>query len=55
MSKELRFLQITAKHQEFLFYHISNDKSFTPKYPNPGGGGTLGIAEWGCAAGTLES
>ena len=53
MSKELRFLQITAKHQEFLFYH-PNDKSFIPKYPNPGGG-TLGIAEWGCAAGTLES
>ena len=33
MSKELRFLQITAKQQDF-FYHISNDKSFIPKYPD---------------------
>ena len=33
MSKELRFLQITAKHQDF-FYHIYNDKNFIPKYPN---------------------
>ena len=33
MSKALRFLQITAKHQEFpLFYRISNDKNFIPKY-----------------------
>ena len=33
MAKELRFLQITAKHQDF-FYHIYNDKNFIPKYPN---------------------
>ena len=33
MSKELRFLQITAKHQDF-FNHISNDKNFIPKYPD---------------------
>ena len=33
MSKELRFLQITAKHQDF-FPHIYNDKTFIPKYPN---------------------
>ena len=33
MSKELRFLQITAKHQDF-FNHIFNDKNFIPKYPN---------------------
>ena len=33
MSKELRFLQITAKHQYF-FPHIYNDKTFIPKYPN---------------------
>ena len=33
MSKALRFLQITAKHQDFpLFYRISNDKNFIPKY-----------------------
>ena len=33
MSKALRFLQITAKHQDFLlFYYISNDKNFIPKY-----------------------
>ena len=31
--KELRFLQITAKHQDFS-YHISNDKNFNPKYPD---------------------
>ena len=31
MSKELRFQQITAKHQDF-FYHIFNDKNFIPKY-----------------------
>ena len=23
-------------------------------YPRGGGGGTLGISKWGCAAGTLE-
>ena len=33
MSKELRFLQITAKQQDF-FYNISNDKNFIPKYPD---------------------
>ena len=33
MSKALRFLQITAKHQDFpLFYRIFNDKNFIPKY-----------------------
>ena len=33
MSKALRFLQITAKHQDCpLFYRISNDKNFIPKY-----------------------
>ena len=32
MSKALRFLQITAKHQDFPFYRISNDKNFIPKY-----------------------
>ena len=35
MSKELRFLQITAKQQDF-FYHISNDKNFIPKYADNG-------------------
>ena len=33
ISKELRFLQLTAKHQDF-FYHIYDDKSFIRKYPN---------------------
>ena len=35
MSKVHRFLQITAKHQDFpFFYRISNDKNFIdiPKY-----------------------
>ena len=36
MSKALRFLQITAKHQDFPFLtvinSISNDKNFIPKY-----------------------
>ena len=36
MSKALRFLQITAKHQDFPFLTvingISNDKNFIPKY-----------------------
>ena len=33
MSKALRFLQITAKYQDFtFFYRISNDKNFIPKY-----------------------
>ena len=33
MSKALRFLQITAKNIKiFLFYRISNDKNFIPKY-----------------------
>ena len=32
-SKALRFLQITAKNQDFLFfYRIFNDKKFIPKY-----------------------
>ena len=32
-SKALRFLQITAKHQDFLFfYRIFNDKKFIPQY-----------------------
>ena len=35
MSKGLRFLQITAKHQDFpFFYCISNYKNFIPKYPD---------------------
>ena len=34
MPKELRFLQITAKHQRFFFYYIYNDKNFIPNYPN---------------------
>ena len=35
MSKALRFLQITAKHQDFpFFYCISNNKNFIPKYPH---------------------
>ena len=35
MSKALRFLQITAKHQDFpFFYCISNDKNFITKYPH---------------------
>ena len=35
MSKALRFLQITAKHQDFpFFYCISNYKNFIPKYPD---------------------
>ena len=34
MSKALRFLQITAKHQDFpFFYCISNYKHLIPKYP----------------------
>ena len=33
MPKELRFLEITAKHQHF-FYLIYNDKNFIPNYPN---------------------
>ena len=33
MSKGLRFLQITAKHQDFpFFYCISNYKNFISKY-----------------------
>ena len=33
MSKALRFLQITAKIQDFsLFCRISNNKNFTPNY-----------------------
>ena len=32
MSKALHFLQITAKHQDFPFYCISNDRNFIPKY-----------------------
>ena len=35
MSKALRFLQITAKHQDFpCFTVFSNDKNFIPKYPD---------------------
>ena len=35
MSKALRLLQITAKHQDFpFFYCISNYKNFIPKYPD---------------------
>ena len=35
MSKALRFLQITAKHQDFLFFYcISNFKNFIPKHPD---------------------
>ena len=34
MSKALRFLQITAKHQDFPFFScISNYKNLIPKYP----------------------
>ena len=32
MSKAHRFLQITAKHRDFPFFRISNDKNFIPKY-----------------------
>ena len=35
MSKALRFVQITAKQQDFPFltpYRISNNKNFIPKY-----------------------
>ena len=33
MSKACRFLQITAKLQDFPpFHRISNDKNFVPKY-----------------------
>ena len=33
MSKALRFLQITAKHQDFPFFNVfSDDKNFIPKY-----------------------
>ena len=33
MSKAVRFIQITAKHQDFPFFNrISNDKNFIPKY-----------------------
>ena len=35
MSKALRFLQITAKHQDFpFFFCISNYKNFILKYPD---------------------
>ena len=35
MSKELRFLQITPKHQDFFFLpSFSKDKNFIPKYPD---------------------
>ena len=34
MSKELRFLRITAKHQDFFLPYHYNDKNFIPKYPN---------------------
>ena len=35
MSKALRFLQITAKHQDFPFFDcISDDKNSIPKYPD---------------------
>ena len=35
MAKALRFLQITAKHQDFpCFTVFSNDKNFIPKYPD---------------------
>ena len=32
MSKALRFLQITAKHQDCPFFTVSNHKNFIPKY-----------------------
>ena len=32
----------------------ASNKSSLSESKNPGGGGTLGISGWGCAAGTLE-
>ena len=32
----------------------SNEPSDMKPFFSPGGGGTLGISGWGCAAGTLE-
>ena len=32
MSKALRFLQITAKHQDCPFFTVSNHKKYIPKY-----------------------
>ena len=32
MSKALRLLQITAKHQDSPFFTVSNYKNFIPKY-----------------------
>ena len=32
MSKALRFVQITAKHQDFPFYRTSKDENLIPRY-----------------------
>ena len=33
---------------------MERTKNMCAIYPGGGGGGTLGISGWGCAAGTLE-
>ena len=34
--------------------HLVSVWPLVREVPSPGGGGTLGISGWGCAAGTLE-
>ena len=44
--KSVMYYNHSVQFDIIIFYLIS--------LPPPGGGGTLGISGWGCAAGTLE-
>ena len=47
-------MEFTSYAMKF-FTEESKESDLIIKAATPGGGGTLGISGWGCAAGTLES
>ena len=51
--KTLPICRVADNFSETFSSHFFPFGRFLPE-DNPGGGGTLGISGWGCAAGTLE-